>query len=68
LLVVVSTQASPHAVWPFGQLHLPATHVCVAPHFVVQLPQCSAFVCASTQALSQSVPPFGQPHLPALHC
>jgi hypothetical protein len=39
LLVMVSTQASPHAVWPLGQAHLPETHIWAVPHLVVQVPQ-----------------------------
>jgi hypothetical protein len=52
--VVVSTQAPPHALPPFGQAHWPAWQLVPLGHWVVQLPQWFGSVCVSTHEAPQA--------------
>jgi hypothetical protein len=60
LSVVVSTQASPHAVWPPGHWHTPPTHVAVGGQKLSQAPQLCGSLFSSTQVPLQIVSLPGQ--------
>ena len=64
LLLVVSTQAVPHVIWPLVQVELQALllQTWLAWHVVVQLPQWVA--SDATQEPLQSSSPAWQPHAP----
>jgi hypothetical protein len=55
VLVIVSTQALPHAVIPalHEALHSPDEHTSPAPHATSHEPQCAASAVVSTQASPQ---------------
>lgn len=57
LSVVSSTQPSPHAAWPVGQTHFPATQVCKPAHALPHPPQLAGSLSTSTQVPLQETDP-----------
>jgi hypothetical protein len=67
--VNTSTQALPQDVFPLGQPHAPARHVCIVPQVCMHDPQLALLDDVSTQTPPQFVRPGPQTalHAPPLH-
>jgi hypothetical protein len=68
-LLIVSTQAPLHSVWPAGHVHTPFAQVAPRPHVFPQEPQFAGSVFVFVQSPRHTVSPIVQvaAQWPALH-